>query len=101
MKLVLDTSQLIKLETKLAQEIDRFTTDLMTSFKNEVTPRTPIDTGRARRGWQQRTSLASKSVVNNVPYIGALEKGRSKQAPNGFVKQAMSAAITKSKRIIK
>lgn len=101
MKLVIDLSQLKMLEAKLAKEIDQFATDLMTNVRTEVTARTPIDTGRARRGWQSRTSAVSKSVVNNVPYIGALERGRSKQAPNGFVKQAMTAAVNKTKRIIK
>ena len=47
---------------------------------------TPIDKGRARRGWRRTKSKAGFSIINRVPYIGALEKGRSKQAPKGIVR---------------
>jgi hypothetical protein len=66
-------------------------------FRRQVIPRTPIDTGQARRGWQTRQN----SVENRVPYIERLERGWSKQAPTGFVNQAISATIDKTKRIIK
>lgn len=70
--------------------VNTFKNDLMPEIQREVASRTPIDTGRARRGWQQR----GQSVVKNeVPYIGRLEKGYSRQAPNGFVKQGIGAAI--------
>lgn len=86
----------------LRQEIDAYTTDLLTNFTTEVIPRTPIDTGLARRSWQKRLAGKDKSVVNTAPHINALEKGRSRQAPNGFVNQSLSAAIAKTtKRIIK
>jgi hypothetical protein len=32
-------------------------------------------------------------IVNNVPYIGRLNNGYSKQAPSGFVEKAISQAI--------
>lgn len=83
--------------TKLRQEIDAYTTDLLANFTAEVKSRTPIDTGLARRSWQQRTTGKDKSVVNSAPHIMALEKGRSRQAPNGFVNQSISAAIQKTK----
>lgn len=65
--------------------------DLMNEVRQEVASRTPILTGRARRGWQQRSQ---QMVENTVPYIERLEKGYSRQAPNGFVKQGVRAAIT-------
>jgi hypothetical protein len=77
---------------KTRQEIARIRTTLMTEVKTEVAGRTPIDTGRARRGWQQRNI---NTVENKVPYIGRLEKGYSRQAPSGFVRQGVSAAIGK------
>jgi hypothetical protein len=74
---------------------------------------TPVDTGRARGNWQltigspaigQRDDFKSRDVVsegaavlgnmkglevvwisNNVPYIGLLERGSSRQAPAGMV----------------
>ena len=66
---------------------------ILTTLQSEIKRRTPIDTGRARKGWSKRTS----SVSNTVPYIGRLESGYSKQAPKGFTKQAISATLSKRK----
>ena len=55
---------------------------------------TPEDTGRARRGWRKVADFkfnGSSQVVirNDVPYIGVLDKGSSKQAPDGIVDPAV------------
>lgn len=79
---------------------------------------TPVDTGRARGGWQtgvgsapegdnkRLDKSAAKSIAeveqntpagagqvtylaNNVPYIMNLEQGTSKQAPEGMVRKNM------------
>lgn len=63
-------------------------------YKTAVVPRTPIDTGKARRGWRARKT----EIRNDVPYIGKLETGYSRQAPNGFVRQALSRTIEQSNR---
>jgi hypothetical protein len=81
----------------LEREIDQVQSFILEEFRRQVIPRTPIDTGQARRGWQTRQN----SVENRVPYIERLERGWSKQAPTGFVNQAISATIDKTKRIIK
>ena len=82
--------------------------------------RTPVDTGMARGNWQvsagapvtvqiadgdkSGTATLSKSesgvlswscqgslfMVNNLPYIGKLEYGSSKQAPQGMVRLTMA-----------
>lgn len=74
----------------------------------EVRKATPIDKGRARRGWKKSKSAnptLSNSVErqikieNRVPYIGLLERGRSKQAPNGIVRQSLSATLRNKRRI--
>lgn len=77
------------LEGVVSKEIDALQTD----YKSSVVPRTPIDTGKARRGWKTRT----KEIRNDVPYIGKLETGYSRQAPQGFVNQAIKSTIDKSK----
>ena len=66
--------------------------NLSDDYKSAVVPRTPIDTGRARRGWQSRKT----EIRNDVPYISKLETGYSRQAPNGFVRQALTSTIEKS-----
>ena len=56
--------------------------------------KTPVDTGRARRGWRKVADFkfngSSQTVIrNDVPYIGVLDKGSSKQAPEGIVGPAV------------
>ena len=67
---------------------------------SEVRKRTPVDTGRAKRGWKQQTQTNSFSVENAVPYVPVLDKGRhmtnrgirgSKQAPKGIVGPALNS----------
>lgn len=101
MKIVVDVTGIDAVGEELSKEIRQFQTYLAREFKNEVVPRTPIDKGRARRGWQQRSSGNTEVIENQVPYIERLERGWSRQAPNGFVKQAITATVAKSKRIIK
>lgn len=85
---------------------------------------TPVDTGRARGNWQvdlnnapkgetgaldkRGGSTASKGsaiiqtakpfgtiqIANNVPYIGRLNDGYSKQAPAGFIEAAIDAELS-------
>ena len=77
-----------------------------------VVLKTPVDTGRARANWQlsinipktdvkkttNNTAVADGNntlrtiklgediyITNNLPYIGRLERGHSKQAPRGMV----------------
>lgn len=54
---------------------------------------TPVDTGRARNGWQLELG-AMPVVENQVPYIGVLNDGHSKQAPALFI-EAEIARVTK------
>jgi hypothetical protein len=84
---------------------------------NNIIKGTPVDTGRARGNWFTSISAPSKAVssstsaqssvsslnstvsvwdvrdslhiTNNLPYITRLEYGYSKQAPSGWVRQAV------------
>ena len=97
MKITIDVLGVDNIRSQLSKEIDSLKALVANTFTSEVKSRTPIDQGRARRGWQQRSS----QIENRVPYIERLEKGYSKQAPSGFVNQAISATVSKTKRIIK
>ena len=79
----------------------------------ELVLRTPVDTGRARANWLPSLNAPSVSLVepgqkpdigatlssykiedtvfisNNLPYIQRLNNGYSKQAPAGFVEDAI------------
>jgi hypothetical protein len=83
---------------ELSNKFGKFVSDFTSSLNTNLKARTPIDTGRARRGWTQRTQGTSASVENTVPYVPALEKGRSRQAPNGFVQQSVAATVNEFKR---
>lgn len=60
----------------------RFVDAVMKDVKEVVADETPVDTGRAQRGWRRK----NKDVLNNVEYITALEDGHSKQAPDGMMR---------------
>jgi len=63
----------------------------------EIRDLTPIRTGRARRGWQAVPNpvgvRGDRQIINTVPYVQYLEKGHSKQAPNGFIRQGINRGI--------
>lgn len=47
---------------------------------------TPFDLGTARNGWQKDyANKLAPEIYNDVPYIGRLNNGHSKQSPAGFV----------------
>lgn len=73
----------------LSQAVDSVIQRLVPELQSQIRSRTPIDTGQARRGWQTRKNI----VENRVPYIERLEKGYSRQAPSGFMRQGIKAAI--------
>ncbi|GAA0766961.1 HK97 gp10 family phage protein [Brevundimonas olei] len=58
--------------------------------------KTPVDTGRARNGWEIVAEGEHTVVQNMVPYIGVLNDGHSKQAPANFVESAV-ASVTRSR----
>jgi hypothetical protein len=54
---------------------------------------TPVDTGRARQGWQAETPQNVNehgTIENNVEYIGVLNDGHSTQAPANFVENVVA-----------
>jgi hypothetical protein len=75
---------------ELRSAVKRLSNDLL----SEIKQKTPVDTGTARSGWQQKVDNKGFEITNNVPYVPILDKGRhmtargmrgSKQAPNGIV----------------
>lgn len=63
---------------------------------------TPIRSGRARKAWSQEPTKSGFEVKNSVPYIERLERGSSKQAPNGILKpttRAVSRKISQTGRL--
>lgn len=102
----------------------------MTEYYRLVTTATPVDTGRARWGWNCSIGNADLTVppegkyrleatraakvftveavdgekplyiANAVPYIGQLNNGKSRQAPARFVELAFESAFGKLEKYV-
>ena len=70
--------------SNVLKDIDKksknFVSAVMDDVKRVAKDETPVDTGRASRGWRRK----KQDVINNVEYITHLEDGHSKQAPSGI-----------------
>jgi len=69
----------------------------------DVKSATPVDTGRARNGWNiNQNSPTSYGIGNNVHYVPFLEFGtRYSQAHAGFIRGTLAAWRPKALRIVK
>ena len=64
---------------------------------------TPVDTGRARSGWNiQKKSPTSYGIGNNVHYVPYLEFGTTRsQAHAGFIRGTLAMWQPKALKIVK
>lgn len=69
----------------LEREKDRIVDQIAEDTLDLIVSKTPIDKGQARDGWRRENVKDGFNIVNRVPYIDLLEKGRSKQAPRGIL----------------
>tara|TARA_X000001382_G_scaffold55681_1_gene38143 strand:- start:1096 stop:1413 length:318 start_codon:yes stop_codon:yes gene_type:complete len=73
--------------------LDNFANDVVKTAKSN----TPVDTGKARRGWRKRRSRNGYNIDNRTPYVGLLDfddslgRPRSRQAPDGIIKPTVKA----------
>lgn len=89
-----DASDLLRAGTSLEQKIEAQVRLLAIKLHSDLREATPVDTGRAQDGWEIDLSGDNPEIRNDVPYIGALNNGHSKQAPALFVE----ACIERAKR---
>lgn len=88
-----------KLIREIGSDYDQFQNELVMELKR----RTPKDTGFASSNWKETNQLSDlvktgrtrSFIENKVPYIQRLDEGWSQQAPEGFVKDAINAAIAR------
>ena len=89
---------MMQLKREISARVDRMVVEL----QRELISKTPKRSGKASRGWRQTGHYdaskpsAQEVLRNDVPYIMPLEEGHSKQAPHGFVTQAIDAVIRKN-----
>jgi len=75
---------IISKKYKEAQALDlKIRSELL---KRDLVEATPIDTGLAKASWEV-TAINEETlqIKNDVPYIGLLNHGSSKQAPSHFI----------------
>ena len=70
---------------RLSRDIERLMEDAKNRTVEVARANTPKKTGRARNNWTSSDTAQGFEVENSVPYIGQLDKGSSKQAPNGIM----------------
>lgn len=93
-------TRVLNLEKVLASietSIKKVSTNLAKTLLIEAKKQTPIRQGRARRGWRIERQGTNTRVVNRVPYIGTLERGRSKQAPTGILRPTVQRVKNRRK----
>ena len=62
-----------------------------------VKKNTPIRSGNARRNWNKKVDKQGWELSNQVPYIDRLDKGWSKQAPQGITRPSIKEIKRKMK----
>lgn len=88
------TGKMPDIEKKLRRAIQQAGEDL----NRELKEGTPVDTGYAKSRWNKTSSTKSVEIKNDAPYIEPLDKGSSKQAPNGITKPAINKIIDNFKK---
>ena len=86
----------------IVDSVERSVNVFLRALNTEVKRLTPVRTGRAQRGWRivSQYKLSKPGVIENrVPYIGLLEAGYSKQAPNGMLGPALNRLTRRTYRI--
>lgn len=104
-------SDIKKFAKKAGLEVDTVVRKVTLQAWNGVTRKTPVDTGRAKGNWNMAEGSMNTTVnkgatqvqtykkfsgkkdiyiTNSLPYIMALEKGSSQQAPKGMVDVTMN-----------
>jgi hypothetical protein len=87
-----------KFNKSLDDIVNQITKKLTQSIFEDIKERSPVakkNGGRFKRSWTMRGKDKKYTISNPQPYGPALEKGRSRQAPNGVVRPAINNIRTK------
>ena len=76
------TEEASKITVKDLEEKTKFATAALKSV-------TPVKTGFARDSWKSEMIEGVGIITNDAPYIEALNRGHSKQAPPFFIEEVM------------
>lgn len=85
-KIIFNSDSMIKKVKAITEAATEAITD---AVLDDVIDRSPVRSGLFKKSWRKTGSGYRYKLTNPQPYAGALERGRSKQAPNGIVKPAI------------
>ena len=78
----------------LQNSIGRAVDDLIEDINTNIKRQTPVRTGFARKQWRQTTpytfGYSGTIIENRAPYIAILDRGSSRQAPDGIVQPVLT-----------
>ena len=81
------------------RELDQLVRLISTDLLDTVKEKTPVKSGRAKRGWRLKKEGKLKyNVSNRVPYISRLDEGYSNQAPKGITRPATREVLNRANR---
>ena len=81
----------------LARNLQQFVDQIAQDVFIEAKKVTPVKSGNARKNWTKTNKRDNFEVKNQVPYIGKLEAGASRQAPKGILGPTLTAIKGKYK----
>lgn len=75
---------------KMINEVTETAAEAVTDVVFEdVKRRSPVRSGLFKKSWRKSGSKFKYKLTNPQPYGGALERGRSRQAPKGVMRPAI------------
>ena len=87
----------------LEKSLERAVDELFTDINTEVKRQTPKRTGYAAKQWQYsrpyRLGYTGSVIENRASYIAVLDRGSSRQAPNGIVDPVISRLTRRTRRL--
>lgn len=88
-----------RVATDLNRELDQIVRLISQDYLDTVKVKTPVRSGRARKGWRlTKKRKLNYEVTNRVPYIGRLDEGYSQQAPRGMTRPAAREVLNRARR---
>jgi len=87
--------ELERIDRELKEIANKEIEELITYGTSQLKVVTPVDEGHARMGWFEEIErnryggFSGGSIINEVEYIGRLNRGWSEQAPKYFIEQTL------------
>jgi len=78
-----------RMKQYVKQVTEAATEGITNAVLDDVRDRSPVRSGLFKKSWRKSGSGYKYRLTNPQPYAGALERGRSSQAPRGIVKPAI------------